>query len=237
MNIISAANYNEMSIIGAKIISDTVKANPGCVLGLATGTTPLGVYEKLASEYRAGKLDFSGVRTVNLDEYCGISPENKNSYRYFMNKNLFEKINIKLSNTAVPRGDTDDLENICREYDAHIDSLGGIDLQLLGIGHDGHIGFNEPSDHFSAGTHITELTPMTIKANSRLFESEEDVPKRAITMGIRSIIQSKKILMLVSGNDKKEILKRFLYGPITPQVPASILQLHSNVTVVTDIEL
>ena len=178
-----------------------------------------------------GLLDFSGVRTVNLDEYCGLSGDNPNSYRYFMNDNLFDHVNIDKANTHVPNGFAEDLEAEAARYEAFIESLGGVDLQLLGIGHNGHIGFNEPTDHFPTTVHTVALTESTINANARLFERREDVPTQAITMGIGTIMKADKIL-LIAGADKKEIVEKAFYGPVTPEVPASVLQLHRNVTVI-----
>jgi len=201
---------------------------------LATGSTPVGTYENLIERYKAGTLDFSGVKTVNLDEYDGLSPDHEQSYRYFMQKNLFDHVNIKPENTHVPNGLAADSAAECARYDAAIENLGGTCLQLLGIGRNGHIAFNEPSDHFAMGTHRTSLDASTIDANKRFFENESDVPRFAYTMGIRGIFRAKKILLVVSGADKAEALKKSFHGPVTPKVQASILQLHPNVFVVTD---
>ena len=205
---------------------------PDCVLGLATGSTPLGTYAELAARCEAGDVDFSTVTTVNLDEYAGLDGTNDQSYRYFMDHNLFYKVNIDHAKTHVPNGCAADLAAEGARYDELIRSLGGIDLQLLGIGVDGHIGFNEPDDCFTAATHEVELDPSTIEANARFFEKKEDVPTSAITMGLMSIMQAKKILLIANGQNKKAILEKSLFGPITPQVPASILQLHPDVTVI-----
>jgi len=237
MKIIKTKDYNEMSLKAASMIAAQVILKPNCVLGLATGSTPLGTYEKLVEWCNNGHVDFSDVVTFNLDEYLGLDPSHDQSYRYYMNNNLFNKINIKIENTHVPNGVTTNIEEECANYDKMISDYGGIDLQLLGIGHDGHIGFNEPSDHFEKGTHCVTLTEETIKANSRFFESIDLVPKKAITMGMLSIMQAKKIVLVASGDDKKEILKKALFGPITPKVPASILQLHPDCTVITPISL
>ena len=210
MRILEAKNYEEMSALAAGVIGAQVLLQPRCVLGLATGSSPIGTYEKLVEAHRAGRLDFSQVRTVNLDEYCGLSGDNPQSYRYFMEKHLFSQVNL-------PQGST---------------SLGYADLQLLGIGHNGHIGFNEPCDSFPAAVHPVELTESTIQANSRLFDRVEDVPTRAITMGIGTILKARRIL-LIAGADKREIVEKALTGPITPWVPASVLQLHRDVTVIT----
>lgn len=237
MRIIKTKDYDEMSTKAASIIAAQVVLKPNCVLGLATGSTPLGTYAKLVEWCNKGYLDFSEVVTFNLDEYLGLAPTHEQSYRYYMNNNLFNKINIKIENTHVPNGIATNIEEECANYDKMINDYGGIDLQLLGIGHDGHIGFNEPSDHFEKGTHCVTLAEETIKANSRFFESIDLVPKKAITMGMLSIMQAKKIVLIASGDDKKEILKKAIFGPITPKVPASILQLHPDCTVITPISL
>lgn len=232
MKFITVENYEKMSRQAANIISAQVIIKPDCVLGLATGSSPLGTYKQLIEWYNKGDIDFSGVTTVNLDEYVGLSGENTQSYRYFMNHNFFEHINIDLANTFVPNGLAEDLAEEGRQYDAHIEKLGGIDLQLLGIGLDGHIGFNEPDAYFVKSTHVVDLHESTIRANARFFESEEEVPKKAITMGMVSIMQAKKILLIANGKAKGDILKKAFYGPITPEIPASILQLHPDITVI-----
>lgn len=232
MKIVYAKNYSDLSRKAANIISAQVILKPNSVLGLATGSTPIGAYKQLIEWYNKGDVDFSLTRSINLDEYVGISNENEQSYRYFMEKNLFAHINIKKENTYVPNGKAEDLEEECKAYDNLIHNLGGIDLQLLGIGHNGHIGFNEPNQAFEKTTHIVELGESTINANARFFGSIEDVPKRAITMGIKSIMQAKKIVLIANGADKEEIIKKALYGPVTPVIPASILQLHPDLTVI-----
>jgi len=232
MKIIKATDYNDMSKKAAMIISAQVVLNPHSVLGLATGSTPLGTYAKLVEWCNKGDLDFSDVITFNLDEYRGLTSEHEQGYRYYMNNNLFSKINIKPENTHVPNGVANNIEEECSNYDKQISELGGISLQLLGIGHDGHIGFNEPAEYFEKSTHCVNLTEETIKANSRFFENADMVPKQAITMGMKSIMQAKKIVLVVNGKDKKEILNKALFGPITPKVPASILQLHPDLTVI-----
>ena len=234
MKIYCGKDYKEMSRIAANIISAQIILKPDCVLGLATGSTPVGTYENLVEWYKQGDLDFSQVTSVNLDEYKGLSGNNDQSYRYFMNKNLFDHVNIDKSRTFVPNGLEPDSEKASKEYDAIIESVGGVDLQLLGIGHNGHIGFNEPADEFCKGTHCVDLTASTIEANKRFFEKEEDVPRKAYTMGIGTIMKAKKILLVASGADKAEIIAKSLTGPVTPQVPASILQFHNDVTVVCD---
>lgn len=236
MKIIKATDYKDMSRKAANIISAQVIMKPACVLGLATGSTPIGTYEQLVEWYKKGDLDFSGVTTVNLDEYRGISRDNEQSYYYFMNEKLFSKVNIDKERTFLPDGMEPDAEKACADYNAIIRSVGGIDLQLLGLGHNGHIGFNEPGMAFEAETHCVDLTESTMKANQRFFASMEDVPKQAYTMGIKTIMQAKKILVVVSGKDKAQILKDAFFGPITPHVQASVLQLHNDVTVVADVE-
>ena len=236
MRIYEAKDYNEMSRKAANIISAQVIMKPDCVLGLATGSSPIGTYKQLIDWYKKGDLDFAKVRTVNLDEYKGLAGDNDQSYRYFMNVNLFNQINIMPENTHVPNGLADDDEKECKRYDALIDRFGCIDLQLLGLGHNGHIGFNEPADVFPKGTHCVALTESTITANSRLFEKAEDVPRYAYTMGIQSIMRARKIVVVVSGKGKADIVKKAFFGPVTPEVPASILQLHNDVTLVGDEE-
>ncbi len=232
MKIIEAKNYEDLSRKVANIISAQVILNPKCVLGLATGSTPVGTYKQLVEWYDKGDIDFSATTSVNLDEYCGLAGDNEQSYRYFMDHNLFNHINIKKENTYVPNGLATNYEEECVRYDALISDLGGVDLQLLGIGTNGHIGFNEPDNEFEKMTHVVELGESTIEANSRFFETLDDVPKSALTMGIKAIMQAKKILLVANGSKKESILKEALYGPITPHVPASVLQLHSDLTVV-----
>lgn len=234
MKIYCGKDYKDMSRKAANIISAQMILKPDCVLGLATGSTPVGTYEQLVEWYEKGDLDFSQVTSVNLDEYKGLSGDNDQSYRYFMNKNLFDHVNIDKSRTYVPNGLEPDSEKASREYDAIIESVGGVDLQLLGIGHNGHIGFNEPAEEFCKGTHCVDLAESTIEANKRFFEKEEDVPRQAYTMGIGTIMKAKKILLLASGEDKAEIIAKALTGPVTPKVPASILQFHNDVTVICD---
>ena len=232
MKFITVDTYEKLSRQAANIISAQVIIKPDCVLGLATGSSPLGTYKQLIEWYNKGDIDFSGVTSVNLDEYVGLDGSSDQSYRYFMNKNFFEHINIDIKNTFVPNGCAEDLEKEGLEYDKHIEELGGIDLQLLGIGLDGHIGFNEPDRYFVKSTHVVDLHESTIKANSRFFANEDEVPKQAITMGMVSIMQAKKILLIASGKAIYDILKKAFYGPITPEIPASILQLHPDITVI-----
>ena len=234
MKVYKVKDYQEMSRKAANVISAQVIMKPDCVLGLATGSTPIGTYKQLIDWYNKGDLDFSEVKSVNLDEYKGLSKDNDQSYYYFMYNNLFKHINIKLENTNVPDGTEPDSDKECSRYDDVINSLGGADLQLLGLGDNGHIGFNEPDDSFAKTTHCVDLQESTIEANKRFFADINDVPRQAYTMGIKTIMQAKKILLVVSGEDKAEILREVLTGPITPKVPASILQLHNDVIVVAD---
>ena len=223
-----------MSRKAANIVSAQIIMKPNCVLGLATGCSPIGTYEQLVQWYEKGDLDFSEVTSVNLDEYKGLTEENDQSYRYFMEKYLFSKVNINKDQTFLPNGMAEDEQKECEKYDALIHSLGGIDLQLLGIGHNGHIGFNEPDQAFEKQTHCVALQESTIQANKRFFSSIDEVPKYAYTMGIKTIMQSKKILVIVSGEEKAEIVKKAFFGPVTPSVPASILQMHNDVILVGD---
>lgn len=234
MNIYKVKDYAELSSKAASIIASQLILKPDCVLGLATGSSPVGTYKKLIEWYQKGLVDFSKVTSVNLDEYKGLSPDNDQSYRYFMNTNLFNHVNIDKEKTYVPNGLEPDSQKACDQYNAIIERAGGIDLQLLGLGHNGHIGFNEPADHFPAVTHCVDLTESTIEANKRFFASEADVPRQAYTMGIQNIMSARRILVIVSGADKAEILKKVVNGPITPQVPASVLQLHGDATIVAD---
>ena len=234
MVIYRAKNYQDMSRKAANIISAQIIMKPNCVLGLATGSSPIGTYQQLIEWYKKGDLDFSRVTTINLDEYKGLGPDNDQSYRYFMNTNLFDHVNIDKNRTFVPNGLEMDSRKACSDYNDIIAGNGGIDLQLLGLGHNGHIGFNEPGAAFEKETHCVDLTESTIEANKRFFASEADVPRQAYTMGIKNIMQARKILVIVSGESKTQILKEVLNGPITPAVPASILQLHNDVTLVAD---
>ena len=232
MKFITVDSYEKLSRMAANIIAAQVISKPDCVLGLATGSSPLGTYANLAKYCADGDVDFSNVTSVNLDEYVGLDGTNDQSYRYFMNTNLFEKINIDISRTHVPNGTSENMQEECENYNKLIEYLGGIDLQLLGIGLDGHIGFNEPDEFFEKGTHVVTLDPSTIEANARFFESIDDVPKSAVTMGMLHIMQAKKVLLIANGKNKKEIMEKAFYGPITPKVPASILQLHPDVTII-----
>ncbi len=232
MRFIKVDSYEKLSRKAAEIIAAQVISKPESVLGLATGSSPLGTYEKLIEKYEAGDVDFSEVTSVNLDEYVGLTGDNDQSYRYFMDTNLFSKINIRRDFTFVPDGCAEDLKKEGEKYDERIKALGGIDLQLLGIGFDGHIGFNEPEEFFTKETHVVKLDPSTIEANARFFDSIDDVPKEAITMGMGAIMQAKKVLLIANGKSKEEIVNKAFFGPITPEVPASILQLHPDLIVI-----
>ena len=234
MNIIRAKDYQDMSRKAANIISAQIIMKPDCVLGLATGSTPVGTYRQLIEWYEKGDLDFSRVSTVNLDEYRGLTHIDPQSYYYFMKENLFDHVNIDKTATHVPDGTNPDAADACVKHEQIIKSLGGIDLQLLGLGNNGHIGFNEPGAAFEKETHLVDLAESTIRANARFFTSIDEVPKQAYTMGIRTIMQAKKILVVVSGESKADIVSRAFFGPVTPEVPASILQMHPDVTVVCD---
>lgn len=234
MRIVKTKDYAELSRKAANIIAAQVIMKPDCVLGLATGSSPLGTYKELIDRYNTGDLDFSEVKSVNLDEYKGLTRDNDQSYYYFMYNNFFKHINIDMANTNVPDGTEADSDVACSKYNKIIESVGGIDLQLLGIGRNAHIGFNEPDDEFVKLTHCVDLQPSTIEANKRFFASIDDVPKQAYTMGIQTIMQAKKVLLIASGEDKAEAVKAAFFGPVTPKVPASILQLHSDCVVVAD---
>lgn len=234
MRIYKMKDYAEMSRKAAAVMAAEIVAKPDCVLGLATGSTPIGLYKQLVEWYKSGDLDFSEVTTVNLDEYKGLPKENEQSYYYFMHDNLFSHVNIDPANTHLPDGTEPDSEKACTEYNEVIASMGGVDLQLLGLGHDGHIGFNEPNDEFDKETHCVDLTEMTIEANKRFFNSIDEVPRQAYTMGVGTIMRAKCVLMVVSGKDKAQILKDAFFGPVTPQVPASILQFHPNFVLIAD---
>lgn len=236
MKIIVCKNYDEMSAKAAEVVAAQITLKPDCLLGFATGSTPVGMYTKLAEMNKAGKIDFAEVKTVNLDEYYPIDPSNDQSYRYFMDQNLFDSINIDKANTHVPNGQAEDVEAEGDRYEALIASLGGIDLQVLGIGRNGHIGFNEPGAVLHNNTHMTGLTANTINANARFFASEDDVPKHALTMGIGTILRAKKIIILINGKNKHEAFKKMLDGQLDPTCPASMLNVHTDVTVFVDEE-
>lgn len=234
MQIYRAKDYEDMSKKAANIIASQIVLKPDCVLGLATGSTPIGAYKSLVEKYEQGDLDFSQVTTVNLDEYKGLPRENDQSYYYFMHDNLFDHVNVKPENTHLPDGTKEDSDEECARYEELIRTLGGQDLQLLGLGHNGHIGFNEPDAIFEKATHCVDLQESTIEANKRFFASADDVPKQAYTMGIGTIMQAKKILVVVSGEDKADTVAKAFFGPVTPEVPASILQFHKDVILVAD---
>ncbi|HEX9025123.1 MAG TPA: glucosamine-6-phosphate deaminase [Clostridium sp.] len=234
MNLIIVENYDEISKLAAINIKDVINKKPDAVLGLATGSTPMGTYKELIKMNKENEVDFSKVTTVNLDEYIGLSENDAQSYRYFMNENLFNQINIKKENTFVPNGLAKDIDEETKNYDKRIDELGGIDIQFLGIGANGHIAFNEPSDILISGTHLTELAQSTIDANSRFFNSIDEVPKTAISMGLGQIMKSKKIILLAHGEEKANAIKEALSGKITTKNPATMLQMHKDVTIIID---
>lgn len=233
MNYILTNSYEAMSKKAASLICAQILMKPVCVLGLATGSTPIGAYKQLAALFKAGEVSFKDVSTVNLDEYCGLEDAHPQSYRTYMNYNLFNHIDIEKHNTYVPDGMAENFTKECAKYDKTIHELGGIDLQLLGIGNNGHIGFNEPGEEFVMDTHRVLLSEDTISANSRFFENEiSNVPTAALTMGLRGIMHARKVVLLACGKAKLEIIDRALYGPVTPKLPASILQLHPDLTVI-----
>ncbi len=234
MRVYTCADYAAMSRKAATILAAEVVRKPDCVLGLATGSTPIGAYEQLVAWHKQGDLSFAQVKSVNLDEYFGLAPDHDQSYRYFMQTHLFDHVDILPENTHVPSGLAADPAAECARYDQVVRSLGGADMQLLGMGHNGHIGFNEPAEDFPLGTHLVDLTASTIEANKRFFASEADVPRQALTMGIGTIMSARRVLVVVSGADKAEIVRKAFLGPVTPRVPASILQLHPDVTLVGD---
>lgn len=234
MRIYQEADYAAMSRRAANIIAAEVMKKPDCVLGLATGSTPVGTYKRLIEMYENGDLSFKEVKSVNLDEYKGLAPTHDQSYRYFMQDNLFNHVDIIPENTNVPNGLAEDADAECARYDELVASLGYADLQLLGLGHNGHIGFNEPDDCFTKATHVVDLTQSTIDANARFFASADDVPRQALTMGIGCIMAARRVLLIASGEGKADALYNAFCGPITPECPASILQLHPDVVVVGD---
>ena len=234
LNLIRVKSPEEMARAAADMFEDLIRMKPACVLGLATGSTPVPLYKELIARERAGKIDFSRVRSANLDEYKGLAPEHPQSYRHFMQENLFDHINIKPENTIVPDGLAADIPAMCEAYERKIEDFGGVDIQLLGLGHDGHIGFNEPCDHFPVMTHEVQLTKMTREANKRFFASIDEVPTSAITMGIGTVMAAHKILLIATGESKAEILHQVFFGPVKPEVPGSILQFHPDVTVICD---
>ncbi len=236
MQIVIASDYQEMSRKAADVIAGLLRNKPDAILGLATGSTPIGLYAELVKDCEAGLISFKDVESFNLDEYRGLEGTHDQSYRYFMNQNLFDHVDIDKARTHVPDGSNPDSDAACASYEAAIAQAGGVDLQLLGLGHNGHVGFNEPADHFPVDTHIVDLTESTINANSRLFDSIDDVPRQAYTMGIGTIMKARSILVVANGTDKAQIVADAFCGPVVPQVPASVLQLHPSVTVIVDAE-
>lgn len=236
MKIIHAESYDDLSRKAAEIIAAQIKSKPDSVLGLATGSSPVGTYKELVKMYESGELDFSRISSINLDEYVGLDGTSDQSYRFFMNDNLFDHVNIDKSNTNVPNGKAEDRDAECSRYDALRSEIGSIDMQLLGIGENGHIGFNEPSDEFIYETHVVTLTDSTIMANSRLFADPADVPRYAMTVGMETIMTAKKVLLVANGAKKAQALRDTVSGPVTPRVPASILQQHPDVTIIADAE-
>ncbi len=236
MEIIIAPDYEEMSVVSARLIARQIKRKHDLVLGLATGDTPVGTYRELVQLHQTEGLDFSKVKSFNLDEYLGLSPLHPNSYNVFMRRNLFDHLNVNPENVYVPQGNIDDPEEFSDWYEEQIKRAGGIDLQVLGIGTDGHIGFNEPGSSFASRTRVKALYKQTIEDNSRFFESVDDVPRFAITMGVGTILDARRILLIANGTKKADVVAQFIEGPVTSQITASALQLHSEVTVVLDAE-
>ena len=234
VKVLKAADAEAAARLAADQLQQAVCAKPACVLGLATGATPIPLYRELIRREQAGLMDFSRVRSVNLDEYKGLAPDHPQSYRRFMQENLFDHISIRPENTWVPDGMTTDVDAMCDGYERTIEELGGVDLQLLGLGHDGHIGFNEPCNHFPVMTHEVQLTDMTREANKRFFSSIDEVPTAAVTMGVGTVMAARKIVMVITGADKADILYKVFFGPVMPEVPGSILQFHSDVTLICD---
>ena len=234
MKIIQCKDYEEISVAAADEVAKVIREKKNPVLGLATGSTPVGMYEKLVKMYEEGELDFSDVTSVNLDEYYPISPDNVQSYRYYMNSFLFDHVNIDKNTPYIPNGNAEDPYGECVKYDSVLDSLEKIDLQVLGIGRNGHIGFNEPDESLYLGTHVTRLSESTVKANSRFFSGSEKIPDRALTMGIGSIFKADKIILLASGESKRDAVKQVLSGKLTTACPATLLNLHPDVTLICD---
>lgn len=234
MRIIIAKDYEAMSRKAAILLAGQVIHTPNAVLGLATGSTPVGTYQHLVALHNDGLVDFSNVTTFNLDEYKGLAPADSQSYAWFMQQHLFGHINVTQENIHIPNGMAPDTQAECQEYERKIEGAGGIDIQLLGIGNNGHIGFNEPDLKFEARTHLVDLDDETIKANSRFFDSPDQVPRQAISMGIKTIMRSRRIVLLASGTGKAQVIHDMVYGKITPELPASVLQLHPDVTIIVD---
>ena len=236
MKIIVCKDYDEMSVEAAKIVAAQMKEKKDSILGLATGSTPLGLYNELVKMNQSGEIDFSEIKTFNLDEYYPISHKDDQSYYYFMNENLFSRVNIDPANTDIPNGEAPDADAECKRYDAAIDASAGVDIQILGIGQNGHIAFNEASDVLHANTHQETLTENTIQANSRFFENEADVPRHALTMGVGSIMKARKIILLASGKNKRDAVRALTDDTITTQNPATLLKLHKDVIIICDEE-
>ena len=234
MKIYKELDYDAASLVAAQLVANQIKEKEDSILGLATGSSPVGMYKELVDMYNAGEISFKKIRTVNLDEYAGLADDDINSYHYFMNQHLFSKVDIDPANTHLPNGIAADPDAECASYEAKVQSLGGADLQVLGLGENGHIGFNEPGTPFTEVTHLVDLTESTIRANSRLFEKIEDVPRQAYSMGIKTIMSAKHILLIVTGTVKADALAKVLNGPVTVDVPGSILQTHPDVTVICD---
>ncbi|USB32465.1 glucosamine-6-phosphate deaminase [Paenibacillus sp. YPG26] len=234
LNIVKVSSDEQFNEVGAGLVAGLLQSNPRAILGLATGSTPVGVYSQLIELFQKGLISFAQTRSFNLDEYIGLAPDHPESYRRFMNEKLFNHIDIDMRNTHVPDGTAADPEQAALEYTRMLDEAGQIDLQLLGIGHNGHIGFNEPADELQAHTHVVELKKDTRAANARFFNSVDEVPTHAMTMGIGSILKSRQILLMAKGASKADILKRALTGPLTTQCPASLLQTHPNVVILVD---
>lgn len=234
MKIYKEKDYDAVSLVAAQLVANQIKEKEDSILGLATGSSPVGMYKELVDMYNAGEISFKKIRTVNLDEYAGLADDDVNSYHYFMNQHLFSKVDINPANTHLPNGIATDPDAECASYEAMVQSLGGVDLQVLGLGENGHIGFNEPGTPFTMETHLVDLTESTIRANSRLFEKIEDVPRQAYSMGIKTIMSAKRILLIVTGTAKADALAKVLTGPVTEAVPGSVLQTHPDVTVICD---
>lgn len=232
MRIYEVENYEELSKKCANIIVAQMLLNPKCVLGLATGSTPIGTYQILREKFELGEIDFKNIKTINLDEYIGLDKNNPQSYDYFMRENLFNYVNIKENNINIPNGTAENLEEECKRYDNLIDEIGPIDIQILGIGNNGHIGFNEPDTKFTHKTHVVDLKKSTIEANKRFFNSIKEVPKKAITVGVDSIMNAKCVILLVNTKEKVEILNKALNGEVTPNIPVSILKKHNNLIII-----
>ncbi len=236
VNIILANTYDEMSQLACNMVIEQINSKKDTVLGLATGSTPKGLYKHLVHKHQVEKIDFTNVVSFNLDEYCGLNPDDTNSYNYFMKHHLFDHINIKKENVHIPKGDSELLFSECHNYDMKLKNSGGIDLQILGIGRNGHIGFNEPSHCFESRTHVVELASSTLSDNQKLFEDQEKIPRRAITMGMHAILNSGKIILLACGKEKSDAVFNMVHGDISPAVPASLLMLHKDLTLILDHE-